>query len=318
MFCSNCGKQAEGDFCWNCGAKLFIPHNDNVSNQSKKIVQEKILVPFSSFRADITYTISTGLFEIDNIHQIMRFMPHKGDEGIYFHFQDIFDAELVQNGSSVFKASTSSMITRAILGSAIGNGFGIIAGATAKKNEHQYIDELYVRVMLKNTKCPVAKIPFITGRIPRNSHLAETAMENIETVLTQIKLAQSTPVIDTAYTQNSIDFIVKPINQPSQSVSTGNQNWRCPECDYSNKGTVSTCFSCGALRPVAKNKIGSANTIPALPSSDNFGKEDWFCPKCDLKNKATNKTCPNCGTIRPVPGQEKTSSKKGLLGLFKK
>lgn len=318
MFCSKCGKQAEGEFCWNCGSKLFVPASDNVSNQLKEATVERVLVPFSSFKADTTYAIATGSFEIDNVHQIMRFMPSRGYEGVYFHFQDIFDAELIQNGSSVFKTSTSSMITRAILGSAISNGFGIIAGVTAKRNEQQYIDELYVRVMLKNTARPLAKIPFITGRIPRNSHTAEIAMGNIETVLTQIKLAQSTPAIETAYAQSGISAIAKSVNRPSTGVSVGNQNWRCPECDYSNRGTVSTCSSCGASRPVVEKKKSITSTPQDLPSSDNFGKEDWFCPKCDLKNKATNKTCPSCGTIRPVPGQEQAKQKKGFLGLFKK
>lgn len=335
MFCSKCGKQAEGEFCWSCGAKLYVPQQNNAASQADNTptvnapvkTQEtptaapKALVSYMAFKATATYPIATGSFEIDSTHQIMRFMPARGDEGVYFHYQDIFDAELVQNGSSVFKTSTGSMVTRAIIGSVISEGFGIIAGATAKKNEQQYIDELYVRVMLKNPSNPVARIPFITGRTARNSQAASTAMENIETVLTQIKLAQATPPVETAYAQSGMSAAARSTVRRTPAVSSGNQNWRCPECDYNNRGTAMTCDNCGEPRPnvVHKNTPKPAPGVPAeLPSSELYSNEDWFCPKCDLKNKATNKTCPNCGTVRPVEGQSDKKEKKGFMGLFKK
>ena len=214
------------------------------------------------------------------------------------------------------------MITRSIIGSAISRDFGIIAGATAKVNEKKYIDELYVRVMLNNPTYPVAKIPFINGSTPCDSFTVKIAMEKIETVLMQIRIAQNTPPVETAYAQSGLSTVV--FEEKPQNISIGNLHWRCPECDYSNGGTISNCINCGAPRNDNKPKKNIINSVPAeappLPSSDLYNDEDWFCPKCDLKNKATNKTCPNCGTVRPIPGAEQRPSteKKGLLGIFKK
>ncbi|MCH5192986.1 MAG: hypothetical protein J1F11_03425 [Oscillospiraceae bacterium] len=328
MFCSKCGKQAEGEFCWNCGAKLYVPPSDDVKQDSNSVplAKQKPLAPYSSFRPTAEYPLATGSFEIDSVHQMIRFMPTTGYNGVYFHYQDIIDAELVQNGSSVFKTSTSSMITRSIIGSAISRDFGIIAGATAKVNEKKYIDELYIRVLLKTPTYSNAKIPLINERVPQDSILSRIAMDKIETVLAQIRLAQNTPPVETAYAQYGLSTVV---HEPKpQNISIGNQNWRCPECDYSNGGTVSNCINCGEPRPgVHRSRKPVGHTVSAdpaeplpLPSSDLYDDKDWFCPKCDLKNKATNKTCPNCGTVRPVPGieQRTDTEKKGLLGRFKK
>lgn len=108
------------------------------------------------------------------------------------------------------------------------------------------------------------------------------------------------------------------------STDAGNQNWRCPECDYSNRGTFSICSNCGCPRPdnfeLAQQPIQKPITydLHEIALSENHNDGDWYCPKCDFKNKSANKTCPNCGTVKPVENSEPVKTKKGILGFLKK
>lgn len=331
MFCSKCGKQAEGDFCWNCGAKLYKPEQvGSISEPSvqtapetastpapapKPIVrEEKRLASFIVFSPTKTYKTVSGKFEIDEVHQMMRLVPLFGGEPQNFRYQDIIDAELVQNDSAVLKTSTASMITRAALGSLISGGMSIIAGATAKQNQISYIDSLYLRIYVKNNSSSMIRVNFITAKTSANSPEANAAMANIEAVLGHIKRAQQEQIKETAYSGSAAPVRTGPVNSGK---------WHCPECDYINNGN--TCVNCGEPKPRGINYISSGSgeqSRAKIPSADDYSlknKDDWFCTNCDFKNSGANKTCKSCGktrqdenTVTPEPPAKK------LFGFFKK
>ena len=332
MFCSKCGKQAEGEFCWNCGAKLYNPNNPTaeetaqVSAQSPTPTiqppvqppQPRKLISYVHFIPTYSIDIHGGAFEVDNTHQMMRYFPRRGDNGVYFHFQDIVDAELVQNESSVYKTSTGSMITRAAIGSLFGAGWGLIGGATAKQREQKYINNLYIRVYLKNNAAGMVRIDFVGGRVQSGSFTAQLVTQTIENVLSIIKSAQYAEPLETAYaTGSDLSAIASStVQRPrTKTASSGtNTTWRCPECDYTNHGA--SCLNCGAPRPKEYTRMTIKPNEPNtqdLPSSDNYIKEDWRCPKCDYKNKSSSKTCVSCGTVRPVSLSDGEKKKKGLF-----
>ncbi|MCM1024793.1 MAG: hypothetical protein NC395_12165 [Prevotella sp.] len=137
--------------------------------------------------------------------------------------------------------------------------------------------------------------------------MAEAAqLDNIEKALGCIKAAQVSEPSESSYKRN----VSKPT---TSSVTASAGKWRCPECDYSNSGSV--CINCGEPRPVGALKARQVNEANKLPSSDSFDKSDWFCPKCDYKNKAVNKTCVSCGTVRSVSkNSEEPTKKRKLFG----
>lgn len=242
MFCSKCGKQAEGEYCWNCGAKLYVPqgistennHSENPSE--KKPAEKKERAPYTSFSPTASYSIAMGKFEIDSLHRMMRYVPKFSFDpsGSCFYFDDIIDAELIENGSSAFNTSTASMITRAAIGSIISGGMGVVAGVTAKRKEKQYITELYIRITLNDPSNPMVKIPFIAGKVARDSLAAETATTNIETVLSQIKIAQSSSADEAAW---------------DSSWSGTALTWRCQYCGFDNPDWKLVCKRCEKVKP---------------------------------------------------------------------
>lgn len=326
VFCSKCGKQAEGDFCWNCGAKLYVPsQTDNAPMQqehprstkaNKPVVQEeRRLASYIVFSPTKSYKTISGKFEIDEVHQMMRLVPYFGGEAQHFHYQDIIDAELVQNDSAVLKTSTTSMITRAALGSIISGGMSIVAGATAKQNQISYIDSLYLRIYVKNNSVPTIKVSFISAKTATNSLEANGAMSNIEAVLGHIKQAQQAKPKETAYASSI------PSERATPSCSG---KWHCPECDYINNGN--TCINCGASKPenisYIKATVSGEQSRAKIPSADDYtvkNKDEWFCTNCDFKNSGANKTCKNCGKTRSEGNAIASDPPaKKLFGFFKK
>ncbi|MGN0551986.1 MAG: zinc finger Ran-binding domain-containing protein [Oscillospiraceae bacterium] len=319
MFCSKCGKQAEGTYCWNCGAELYKPTQQDTTAQDTAVSEKKEnrkLADFVLFNPTISYPISSGTFEIDDIHQMMRVMPSFGTNGIYWHWQDIVDAELVRNDSSVYKTSTSSMITRAALGSLISTGMGIVAGATAKRNEQKYIDTLYIRVTLKNCKVSSVIINFISGKSAAGSWVAETMLSSIESALRQIQLAQTAEPTEAAYARKPlIDDAPKPTATSHVVPTPSGLKWRCPQCDNLNSGL--TCKICGINKPSGATYLDTeGNTVQVNESLISIStKGDWRCPECDFQNRGSSKTCTNCGQPREEDGP---TAKKGLFGFLKR
>ena len=317
MFCSNCGKQAEGTYCWNCGAELYKPTQQGTTVQDTTVPEKKDdrkLADFVLFNPTITYATANGTFEIDEIHQMMRIMPTFGTNGIYWHWQDIVDAELFRNDSSVYKTSTSSMITRAALGSLISNGAAIIAGATAKKYEQKYIDRLYIRIRLKNSRYQAVTIDFISGKSAQGSWVTETIVASVQAALDQIHNAQIAKPTEAAYARETLKSIAPPTPKSTVVPTPSGLKWRCPECDNLNNGL--TCKICGINKPKgAKYFDADGNTVEVNESLLNDSKEDWRCPECDYRNRGSSKTCTNCGQPREDDG---VPAKKGLFKFLKK
>lgn len=312
MFCSKCGKQAEGEFCWSCGAKLYTPSDDSQDHEKPS----RKLAEYGVFRASKEYGILGGTLQIDEKHQMMRILFSTGGNTVYWHWSDIVDSELVRNDGSVSKTSTSSMLTRAAVGSLISGGAAIIGGATAKRKEQNCIETLYIRLTIKNGPYDTILIDFV-----RNGSITyyDNLMNKVEEIMGLIRLAQNTEPSEYAYAREVVseEDIARPKLPEKNIAPTPNGlKWRCPKCDSLNQGL--TCKICGADKPRITNYIdANGNTVDAMhkpiPVAESTDKSDWHCPNCDYKNRSSSKTCVNCGLSKEEP-----TAKKKLFGIFKK
>lgn len=321
MFCSKCGKQAEGEFCWNCGAKLFNPETSAASNSNeiKDTVNEvakpeicKKPVSFSKFKATRQYTN----IQFDDIHQIIAVSKSKdidyGDSSVtYLRYSEILNAEVKCTYENVSKSSTGSVIGRAAVGSLISPGAAIIGGATAKKVEKQHIDTLAVHITTSNVRYPLVIINYTSGMYYNEA-------ETICGVLLQVKLMPPTEDAfeltqkwgaGTAPIKADAVPAVKPVKPKNVEVTS--EPWRCSVCDYKNPPASSVCLNCSA----SKYKTSEKGTHLSEAAQEASAREIWYCPECDYKNNG-GKSCRNCGEIRPEP---KDKSPKKLFGnLLKK
>lgn len=300
MFCSKCGTEANGNFCWKCGAPLYDPDKD--TNKASETVNPssqstKRLASFQKFKTTRKFNINTGELRFDDVHQMIYFYPKAGYESQFFHFSEILNVELIENDVSVFETNSGSMISRALIGSIFSPTASIIGGATAKKEQIDYVNNMYIRISLNNLSKPMVKIPIITEKVAKN-YIFDNIYNLLENAIAAIQQAQLTPISDDAYEEYEEIKVYPP---KSIKNNTSKSFWIC-SCGYKNINGI-TCSVCGQPKPVEhQDKVDVKDNI----------SEEWRCPKCDNKNNG-GLTCRKCGENRKIT----ENSKKPNL-LFRK
>ena len=87
------------------------------------------------------------------------------------------------DGSSISKANLGSVATRSLL-------FGVIGGATAKRNETNYCTQLELKITINNLSNPTEYINFIDGfrRINKNSNIYKNFSKKAEECISILKI----------------------------------------------------------------------------------------------------------------------------------
>lgn len=78
--------------------------------------------------------------------------------GEVLSFDDIIDVDIFENGSSLTKTSTASMVGRAAIGSMINPVGALIGGVTAKKKSVEIINAIEVQLTVRSNQHPLIKI----------------------------------------------------------------------------------------------------------------------------------------------------------------
>ena len=93
--------------------------------------------------------------------------------------------------------------------------------------------------------------------------------------------------------------------------------WICPNCSNRNKGSVTTCASCGAaqpenvqfVQPLQTELIKDVQIIEKAKAGP-----DIHCAFCGARNPAGTKICTNCGADL-VEGKRRVAGQ--VIGAFK-
>lgn len=81
-------------------------------------------------------------------------------------FHDIIESEIDEDGQTISKASTSSLITRAVVGGVLAGGVGaLIGGVTGKRSERRTVQQIRLRVTVNSTSEPLHTVTFLEGQI---------------------------------------------------------------------------------------------------------------------------------------------------------
>lgn len=93
------------------------------------------------------------------------------------NFEDILDAELISDGTTIAKTDFTSMAVRSFV-------FGAVGGITAKKNNVGYCNDLRIKITTKNLSDPVKYLTFIYGfKINKNSFIYKNKIDEANTCL---------------------------------------------------------------------------------------------------------------------------------------
>ena len=78
--------------------------------------------------------------------------------GEVLSFDDILDVDIFENGSSLTKTNTVSVVGRAAIGAMINPVGALIGGVTAKKKSVEIINTIEVQITVRSSQRPLVKI----------------------------------------------------------------------------------------------------------------------------------------------------------------
>ncbi len=195
-------------------------------------MSERRLAGFGAFKPTMSYETLTGVFEMDSVHQMMRFLPSSGMDALHLHYSDILDADTVMTDSA-----TAGLVPE--------------EGENAVSGEKPYISEFYLHILLADPKRSNVRIPFIFQRTLKDSVLGRRAVEDSYVIKRWVRGAMKEQPVDTAYATEEELREEEAARKDKDSLV-----WTCPRCSYINLGMRSMCMNCGISRSDAVRSEG--------------------------------------------------------------
>jgi len=153
--------------------------SNNKHTKASKIAFDNL----PDFKADNYYlSLSSGIsIGFDGQRKKICFldMMHKP---LIYDYTKILQCEVVIDGQTVLRQSTSSTIGRAVLGGILTGGVGaLIGGVTGKRTQDEKINNLDLKVVVNDTANPVFKINFLNIKTQKGSAFYKMCYQKIET-----------------------------------------------------------------------------------------------------------------------------------------
>jgi hypothetical protein len=165
---------------WKQGQKDLIKY-ENWKTEAQKIalqtpnfnVSDEV-APQLSFNADNWY------IAIDENSKSLIFI-NKIFEKKIIHFNEIVDSEIIMDGSTYYKSSTSGTAVRGLVGGLLLGGVGaIIGGTTGKKSAVEKVERIDIKLTLDSLSSPVLKLCFWNLETKKTSDFYKSATEVVE------------------------------------------------------------------------------------------------------------------------------------------
>jgi hypothetical protein len=120
---------------------------------------------------------TSGMAVDEQTNQICFYQFRQGKlDARIFQGQDILEAEVVEDGYSVTKSSTSSVAGRAVLGGLLlGPAGAIVGGVTAKRRTDGKVKSIDLRVIVNDTAKPIHTINFMNIEQEKGSAIYKKA-----------------------------------------------------------------------------------------------------------------------------------------------
>ena len=214
--CPKCNYINQGirSICMSCG----ISRSEAIVAEGGKadLNSGRPLIRFIYFEPTRSCETLTGLFEIDAVHQLVRFTPNNTSAPQMCHYRDIADVEVIQKNQTVSHENDDHDFDRP---------------------DDIYLVEFYLYVMLSTENRESLRIPFIFQKTLKESVLGRRAIQDSNTIKRWLRDAMHEPDRETAFADDAeIDELVAAEKDPN--------SWDCPRCGYRNKSSRVLCYSC--------------------------------------------------------------------------
>mgnify|MGYP006168380931 FL=1 len=98
-----------------------------------------------------------------------------------YSFSDIMQSEIIVNGSTLVKTSTTSTIGRAMLGGILTGGVGaVIGGVTGKKSHNEVVKNIDLKICINDSVNPFYKVRFLDTECKKGDFIYNDGYEKVE------------------------------------------------------------------------------------------------------------------------------------------
>jgi hypothetical protein len=99
-----------------------------------------------------------------------------------YSFNDIMQSEIVVDGNTLVKTSTTSTVGRAILGGILSGGVGaVIGGVTGKKSHNEVVNNIDLKICVNDSVNPFYKVRFLDLECKKGDVIYDDSYEKVET-----------------------------------------------------------------------------------------------------------------------------------------
>lgn len=156
-----------------------------LSQKSKKKLKSA-LQQIDDFNADEKYTSedSATILAVDNKRNKIAIIEEKEDYKAYcYEFKDIFESEIIVDGKSYSRTSTTRTVGRMLIGGAVlGVAGAVVGGMTAKSKQVDKIKKVQLKITVNNNEKPNHLITFIDAgfsTMDKDNPLYKSGMKEI-------------------------------------------------------------------------------------------------------------------------------------------
>ena len=98
-----------------------------------------------------------------------------------YSFNDIMESEIIVDGFTLVKSSTTSTIGRAVVGGVLTGGVGaIIGGVTGKKSHNELVKYIDLKICINDSSNPFYKIRFLDAECKKGDFIYNEGYEKAE------------------------------------------------------------------------------------------------------------------------------------------
>jgi hypothetical protein len=148
---------------------------------------EKALIK-NNFHADVSYLSDDYLTGIalnkseGKLAYFKRFNIKEEFQSSFYNFSDILECSIIEDGETVTKTSSSSLIGRAMAGGVLFGGIGaVVGGLTGEKIANEKIYKATLSIVFDDLDYPIREVNFLNSNmlVDRNSELYRIVFDEL-------------------------------------------------------------------------------------------------------------------------------------------
>ena len=138
-----------------------------------------ISVDNPSLTDDLMFIPAAGF---DKSNKKIGFINNWKDDTVkIYSFNDIMESEIVVDGNTIVKTSTTSTVWRAVVGGVLTGGVGaVIGGVTGKKSHNEMVNNIDLKICVNDSSNPFYRIRFLDTECKKGDYLYKTTYQNAE------------------------------------------------------------------------------------------------------------------------------------------